>query len=198
MKLNQLIKLSQMYDIDMFVDIQLPENIDKEILLNDLIMNFGWLNTISTNPEEFKTYIDNFYKLHYNEFKNMVNALLEDYNPIHNYDRYEEYDENFDKSGNNETVNSNSSNNTTKNDVSAYDSNGYTPQNQQTDSLSENFNENSNMNENTKHTSKNHLFGNIGVTTSQQMLESEIDLRKKYNIYQIINRIFADELLLRV
>lgn len=190
MKLIRLIQLSQMYDIDMFADITLPEKVDKEILLNDLQMNYGFLNAISSDPNEFKMYVDNFFKLHYNDFNNMVSALLEVYNPIHNYDRYEEYDENYQT----ETNNVLTGNNETENQVSAYDSNNYTPQSKQSD----NTRTNENGNENQTHRSNNHLYGNIGVTTSQQMLESEIDLRKKYNYYQIINQMFAYELLLRI
>lgn len=41
-----------------------------------------------------------------------------------------------------------------------------------------------------------HLYGNIGVTTSQQMLESELDLRKKYDIYTIISEDIINEFCL--
>lgn len=44
-----------------------------------------------------------------------------------------------------------------------------------------------NVNENNTHNEKVH--GNIGVTTSQQMLESEFDLRARYNFYE---RVFKD------
>lgn len=47
-------------------------------------------------------------------------------------------------------------------------------------------------------THEGRLHGNIGVTTSQQMLESEIELRNKYNIYDIIINDFIDEFCLRV
>lgn len=40
------------------------------------------------------------------------------------------------------------------------------------------------------------IYGNVGVTTSQEMLEAEISLRAKYNIYQIITNKFINELLI--
>lgn len=40
--------------------------------------------------------------------------------------------------------------------------------------------------------------GNIGVTTSQQLLNSEVDLRTKSNIYKIIGKMFLDECLVSV
>lgn len=42
----------------------------------------------------------------------------------------------------------------------------------------------------------NHLYGNIGVTTSQKMLEDEIKLRSNYNVYDIIALDFRREFML--
>lgn len=41
-----------------------------------------------------------------------------------------------------------------------------------------------------------HLFGNIGVTTSQKMAMDEVDLRVSYNMYSVAATLFADDLLL--
>lgn len=42
-----------------------------------------------------------------------------------------------------------------------------------------------------------HIHGNIGVTTSQQMIESELELRK-FNIYDYIADLYAEEFLYRI
>ena len=42
-----------------------------------------------------------------------------------------------------------------------------------------------------------HAYGNIGVTTSQQMLQSELDI-SYWNVYDRICDIFADEFLIRI
>lgn len=44
-----------------------------------------------------------------------------------------------------------------------------------------------------KDTTSSRIHGNIGVTTSQQMLESEITLREKYNIFELITDLFIQE-----
>ena len=41
-----------------------------------------------------------------------------------------------------------------------------------------------------------HSYGNIGVTTSMQMINEEIDLRTNNNMYAIAAELFADDLLL--
>lgn len=66
-------------------------------------------------------------------------------------------------------------------DVSAFDSDDY-----QKDSKTTNSN-----------TRTSTIRGNIGVTTSQQMLESEIALRTKWNAYEIVANKFFDELMLK-
>ena len=42
------------------------------------------------------------------------------------------------------------------------------------------------------------LYGNIGVTTSQQMLEAEVDLRSDTNIYSIISKLFYHDFIVPV
>ena len=42
------------------------------------------------------------------------------------------------------------------------------------------------------------VSGNIGVSTSQQMIESEMELRAKYDIYKIISREFEREFLVQI
>ena len=42
------------------------------------------------------------------------------------------------------------------------------------------------------------IHGNIGVTTTQQMIEAEIQLRHKFNIYNLISDCFCSEFLIQV
>lgn len=50
--------------------------------------------------------------------------------------------------------------------------------------------------ENSKH--KGHLWGNIGVTTSAQMVTEVVEQRLKINLYGTAARIFANELLIQI
>ena len=47
-------------------------------------------------------------------------------------------------------------------------------------------------------TENTHIHGNIGVTTTQEMIESEMSLRAKYDIYKIISREFEREFLVQI
>ena len=111
---------------------------------------------------------------------------------------------------------------TTVNEVSAFNSNDYQPSNKTTENgqngssnneaiSTQSTNEQSGSGENNRdvkgdnkyETDNNlshnaHLYGNIGVTTSQQMLESEFKLRQNINIYDVIAEIFFKELCIYI
>lgn len=88
-----------------------------------------------------------------------------------------------DNSTHSETDSSNTTNNS-RNDANSTTTNS--------GQFGENFSE-----EGEQHTSLR-VHGNIGVTTTQQMMESEIDMRRKYNLYKIMANTFADDLCLGI
>lgn len=103
--------------------------------------------------------------------------------------------------------------------VAAYDSSTYQPKEQSTDSIAVNtigsdstdssgsYDESSTRNESSSHkeladrteneTHSARIFGNIGVTTSQMMLQSEIDVAR-FNLYEQIADMFADEFCIMI
>ena len=71
-----------------------------------------------------------------------------------------------------------------------------------TEDIAENYGENSNGSvtgsEQKAITHTAQLYGNIGVTTSQQMAKDEVALRKDLNLYSVTTAILANELLIQV
>lgn len=47
-------------------------------------------------------------------------------------------------------------------------------------------------------TETRHVHGNIGVTTNQQMISAELEMRMKYDLYAVIASLFEDEFLIQV
>ena len=113
------------------------------------------------------------------------------------------------------TVTGSSSGSTTEQKVSAYDSSSYSEKEKEegsahtsqtgsgdstasTESASNNIkgsDASGTSNEIVKHAA--HLYGNIGVTTSQQMLKDELDVAT-WNLYEHISDIFIDEFCILV
>ena len=105
------------------------------------------------------------------EYWNKIYKLTTiEYQPIENYDRYEDIEDNGTTSG---TSNSNSESN-------AYEFPMEAPLKKQVASSDGNGTANSSAT--AKNVRKAHIHGNIGVTTSQQMLESEINLQKQLSM----------------
>ena len=120
-------------------------------------------------------------------FEKWFTALALEYNPIENYDRIE----NWTDSG--ESGSEISSSGTTEGQVSAFDSSTYSPHDKEINSSGSEASA-SNTDEH-----EGRIHGNIGVTTSQQMLESEMVLQQKWgNLYNHIADVFIAEMLVAV
>ena len=86
---------------ELFEDIELFEGgefydqeidaIDKDILYDEIMSRYGELLTYEQNPIRFKRYSDSFFKKNYKNFAKMQIALQMDFNPIYNYDRFEDW-----------------------------------------------------------------------------------------------------------
>ena len=120
-------------------------------------------------------------------FTKWYKALALEYNPIENYDRIEEWTDTG------ESGSEISSSGSTENKVSAFDSTSYSPHDQETTSSGSEASA-SNTDEH-----EGRIHGNIGVTTSQQMLESEMVLQEKWgNLYNHMADCFISEMLVAV
>lgn len=201
-------------NIDLFDAFKsLPEGIDKETLVNLILTEGGEFEPLYADANMMKGQIDLFVSQHMRTFTKWVKALAIEYNPIENYDRMEDWTDvnhNIESStGNikNDSNGNSSSNNTdnTNNNVSAFDDYSMSPHDSSETSSNSSANSSANSSSNSitngssdgnsTHTGRTH--GNIGVTTSQQMLQSELDIAR-FNIYQQICDLFIDELLLAV
>lgn len=163
----------------LFDKFQVPEQIDKQDVVDTILMECAELPLVYTNWDVLQGAIGLLSKRRINAWERMAAALFEEYNPLHNYDRYEEStdDENTNSTGNATSVNT----------VNGYNGDAEHDR-QKTDGKSETKRGN-------KH--KAHLYGNIGVTTSAQMLEGELEIRKQ-DLISIIVREFKENFCIMV
>ena len=254
------------YDKTLFDDIVLPDGIDKNSLVSDIMRNSGDLYPYHQIPEYLKRNINFWFDRRLFDFSRMYEALRVQYSPIENYDRIEDIKREYKDSGTDtETLTLGSSTTTkhtgtdeetttlgsstttkhsgtdtdtmqgggsTEKGVSAYNEEGYTNREKDTetqnstnakqydssitntgsgsdektqtyDSTITNTGSGSDMSQTEygkqrTEIENTHIHGNIGVTTSQQMIESEMSLRAKYDIYKIISREFEREFLVQI
>ena len=299
----------------LFDNINLPNGIDKEVLVNTIMLESSELEMMYSNGDFLKVAIQNWFCRKYPMIERFINAIKLEYNPIENYNRVETWKDkinggktlNSSKEGSITTTSSNSENttdtsksivthagsisvendttnttaygktdtttynttdtvstsnintqgaqsNSTEDKVSAFNSNTYSPEKQSTNTLGaridsdegttndkktgteenkltgsdtvttsesnvQSFNNNDSTSgtdtinktgsnnssitntestedkdtHNDELTHEGNISGNIGVTTSQQMLKSELELWAKIDIYKEIATQFVDE-----
>ena len=168
----------QSHGIDMFESMRMIPNIDADNLIFEILERGGEFGVVYANPEFVKEVTDNWVKKWLPTINRWYLAETTEYNPLHNYDRHEEY---TDITG--ETVTGHSSasgtdGSTLTDSKSAYDSSTMQPTEQSTSSASSSSNGSSDSTTDRTLTHDAHLFGNIGVTTSATMLSEERSVRR--------------------
>lgn len=217
------------YDPTIFDLMSLPAGVDKDLVRDNILLQSTDFEVLYPDPVFVKQAVKRWADKWYFTFEKWVTALAIQYDPLNNYDRYEEYEDtekearkdtgSTTEAGNNSATTSNSttgssvSGSTTDNNVSAYDSATMREDTQQitngtvsdtssgsstssaNDSRSGTESRDGTTDRTLKH--KAHLYGNIGVTTSQQMLESELQIAR-FNLVDQITDCFINEFCIRV
>lgn len=206
------------YQDDLFDDLSLPDGIDKQTFIENLLLRSGEFQLLYPDGDFMKSAIVAWGRKWFPTFTRWVSALAIEYDPLENYDRREEWQDtvNAKTTGSSSGSTSGSASgstggttgSTTTNSVSAYDGGtAYTPKDQTvlsgtdsstSSSTSSSTNSSSNSsqeNRGAKHEGRTH--GNIGVTTSQQMLISELDLGY-WNLYERMIGLFLTEFVLPI
>lgn len=207
---------------EVFKDIEINDSLDKELVINTILDTCAMYEPIYPEIEILNMKIKVFFKKHKIEFDKLTYLYRlrykTDYNPIWNKDGSKTHSEknsrtkvNTLKNAIDDTVITNNSNNDEieeVNQVSAYDSDIFSNDSKTTttDKKQENSTEKTNRNENSDGNEKEENIletkdteqGNIGVTTTATMINEEIDLQKKFNVYEVIATMFYDELMLHV
>ena len=184
-----------------FDGLELPEGLSKETLTDNIILACGEFETLYSDPYFMQQAIKTWSEREQATFERWVNALAIEYAPLENYDRHEDWTDTLDSdstSSSRGTLDTSNSG-TVQNDVSAYDSSGYQPKDKTTSSDTidtDTTDSTTGTLDNIGH-HNGRVHGNIGVTTSQQMLEAELELGY-WNIYSRITELFMKEFCIMV
>lgn len=185
------------YGDNIFSNSNIPEGIDNEILFKRILYRCGEFSVMNADIDFMHEQILNFFDSHYRTFDKWIKALEIEYAPLENYNRTELFMGGNSHSDSNSSSSSGSSSGTNETQKAAYNSSNYEAYEKDISSGSDSssLSGSSSGSFNEQHTLK--AYGNIGVTTSQQMLESELEIAK-FNIYYKIADMFAGEFTLMV
>lgn len=195
-----LIGLSDFND-HLFDGLRLPEEIDRDTLIGNILIKGGDFEVLYPDAVFMQEAIGIWAKKWERTFSKWVEGLKAEYNPIENYDRFEDW---TDTGSNSNKVTaydiSNAAGNGSNEDKrSSYDSDAYTPHNK-TDSYSDSHSDSSSNSTATGDRSNvhsAHIHGNIGVTTAPAMLREFFEI-SGWNIYEHITDVFLQEFIIPV
>lgn len=223
-----------LYDKTLFDGVVLPDGLNRDILITEIISRSGDLFPYYQTPPMLKINISYWFLRRRYDFEQMFKALTATYNPIENYDRYETSSRNYTNSGRDVTERKYTDENkredtttlgtqtTTKSAgesteaVSAYNANEYTNRNKTGNSRNDTTsNSGADKYVNSTNTSADdnstvnygavrdetevlRAHGNIGVTTNQEMISAEEDMRVKYDLYAMIAEMFEHEFIVQI
>ena len=182
---------------DLFENMKIPAGIDRQALINNILEKGAAFEILYPDFEYLQFSIGAWSKRWYRTMEKWLKALTVQYDPLNNYDRHEEWTDNDKVSGKTETAAGVKTTGQDELSVTAYDSDQYHNK-EKTDSsgTSESI---GSSETNTDGTSihSGHLYGNIGVTTSQEMLREELDVQR-FNLIQQITDLFLTEFCIMV
>lgn len=197
----------------LFDNLTLPDGIEKDLVINAIIQHGGEFEVLYPDPDYLTTAIGLWGRRWYRTFEKWLAALNFEYDPLYNYDRTEEWTTTDSGTGNSTRVNTtslqgsstDSGSGTSTDTVSAYNSavfendrqNQSSSQGSASSTASGSENESINKTESNTNIRRGRAYGNIGVTTSQQMLQAELDVAY-WNLYEHIADIFITEFLIPV
>ena len=159
---------------DILDDFKLPDGIDRDDFVEMLLFDTAELELLTPNPDIMKQLLGRWSNVRVNAWAKMLDTETVEYNPIHNYDRQEDWVD--DGSGSVK----NSGSNITDLSVAGFNEADMADRERTVQTAGTG----TNTTTQSRHTAR--ISGNIGVTTTQQMLESERESRKYSTLYEII------------
>lgn len=178
------------YDTSIFENLTLPDDLDAATAIDSIVFDNAELEIMYPEPDTMKYLIGLWSRRETPIWQRMYDAMQLEYNPIENYNRTETWTD----SETEETEANTQTSGTNTNQVAGFNSSEFTNKDKGTGSGTE-------AGTGSRETTSSHtgnVSGNIGVTTSQQMLQQELDIAPKLEIYKVISESFKKRFCLMV
>ena len=198
---GELLSVLGLYEIDesIFNELVIPNEINKETLINNILLDCAELEVLYPNPNVLKSAIGFWSKSRLKAWEDMKNVLIvDDYRPFINLERKESgYDLETRDLNSKSNANENASGNVL-NKISAFNSSNL--ENKDSSDTSSNSSTTSNIDDTgTIRKDYEHTFeGDSAMFTKQNIVEQEMEMRLKYDLYKIIIEEFKKKFCLLI
>lgn len=199
---------------DLWDGLTVPEGANKQTLVDAILYRSFEYPVIYMDARTVHDQIKIVSEMYKDSMARTWTALAAEYNPIHNFDRFEESTDDREGSdtrrgqstqtGTGKSAETSNDSGTSATGYAGDTATTYNPANKTDTSNAGTVSGTSQTSADTsttdsgesrdKLTHTGHLYGNIGVTTSQQMIAAEMDMRLKYNWYDTYAQMFTREL----
>lgn len=153
------------YNPFIFTTMSVPAAIDKATLESNILLECAELEVLYADPIFMQAAIRAWSKTMLPVWEKLYETTQFDYNPIHNYDRHEEYTDDTEATGS----------------QNSFENAGFVAATKQEGSIEH----------------EAHMYGNIGVMSTQEMIERERAV-DQFNIYQKIVEDFKNRFCLMI
>lgn len=161
------------WDNTLFDGMSLPDNVPRETMINNILLETAELECIYPSAPFFKTALNMWSAMEVEKWTKLEATQNYDYNPIENYNRIEEWSDTATATGTGTAKGKNTSLNENRMEVWGYNSSTSVPQNSATANNTDNVENTSTASSEQSGTHKGNMHGNIGITTTQHMIKEE-------------------------
>ena len=186
------------HGIDLFESFDtLNPEVDKDTLIGKIMLRGGEFGVVYADPSFMKEAIGIWSAEWSHTIDRWLKIQNEDYNPLHNYDRHEEYTDTSTEESHNSGNSTGDDNATNTESKRTYDSADMKDVAQSGNISHSGLTSNADMNGKKEFNHSAHLYGNIGVTTASQ-LQIEARAAERWSLYDNIAGLFINEFCIPV
>lgn len=190
---------------DIFSELLLPDGVDKNILVPSILAECSDFNLLYPNYDFMRFMIGIWSANEFDIWKAMQESTELEYNPIENYDRYESITREVESTGTTQeeatSASENGGNSESVEGRTAFNSVAFQDTGKVGTESSGNSSSESNSNATTTNSGTeivtNHMHGNIGVTTAQQMIAGFREI-SNFSVYDYIVNSFKNRFCIQI
>lgn len=185
--MNSTLSILALYNADnsLFDDMQLPAAIDRETVINGILLKCSELEILYPDPDYMKTALRIWSGYRITVWQSLYDTTQYDYNPIWNKDGT------ITETESRNTSSSASGSGTGQQAVKAFNESDWADHTKNTSTSQASSSENEGI------TRERREQGNIGITTTQQMIKEEREV-SEFNVIQYIIDDFQNEFCLQI
>ena len=161
------------WDNTLFDGMALPNNVSRETMIDNILLETAELECIYPSAPFFKLALNMWSAMEVEKWTKLEATQNYEYSPIENYNRIEEWSDTTTATGTGTAKGKNTSLNENRMEVWGYNSNTSVPQNKATANNTDNVENTSTASSEQSGTHTGKIHGNIGVTTTQKLIQEE-------------------------